>query len=97
LGSITLTVLPRLHTQRAQRGGQPGAALARLRPGVAARAVHHGRQVGKDFGAALDKTHRRQRGKVGGVAIQVLVVDAHGSRRGGEAAMLAVACRCRHK
>ena len=50
--------LVRAHAQRTQRRGQARRSLARLRPGVAATAVHHRRQVAEDLGTALDKTHR---------------------------------------
>jgi hypothetical protein len=63
--------------QGAQCCRQPRRALAHLRPGVAALAVHHGRQVAEHLGAAFDEAHRAQRHVVGAVAVEVLIVDAH--------------------
>jgi hypothetical protein len=51
--------------------------LAHLGPGVAARAVNHGRQIGEDLGAPFDKAHGRQRHVVGRVLVQVQLVDVH--------------------
>jgi hypothetical protein len=62
--------------QRAKRRSQARAALARLRPGVGTRAVHHRRQVAKDLGAALDKADRAQGHEIGGVLLQALFVEA---------------------
>jgi len=37
--------------------------------------MDHRRQVAKNLGTALDKTDRRQRDVIGGVAVQPVVVD----------------------
>ncbi len=67
----------RADAQGAQRGGQPGGALAHLRPGVAPRAVDDGGHVAEHLGRALDEAQGREGREVGGVAVQVLVVEAH--------------------
>ena len=47
--------------ERAQRGREPRSTIARLAPGVAARAVHDRLEVAEHLGAALDEAGRRQR------------------------------------
>ncbi len=68
------------HTQRAQRGGEPGRALAHLRPAVSPCAVDDSGQVAEDLGAAFDEAHRAQRHEIGGMAVEVVIVDAHRRR-----------------
>ena len=46
------------HSERAQRRGEARRALARLRPAVAACAVHHGGQIAEHLRGALDEAHR---------------------------------------
>ena len=66
------------HAQRAQRRRQARAALAGLCPGVAPRAVDHRGQVAEHLGTALDEAHRRERDEIGGVLVEMPVVDAAG-------------------
>src|SRR2546421_726054 len=48
-------------------------------PAVAAPAMNHCGQITEHLGTALHEAHRRERHVVGGVLVQVLVVNAHGS------------------
>ena len=68
------------HPERAQRGRQARTALAGLAPAVEALTVHHRRQLGIDLRGALHEAHGRQRHEVGGVLVEVLVVDIHLTR-----------------
>ena len=72
------------HAQRLQCRSQAGRTVAHLRPVVAPRAMHHSGQVAEHLGAALDKTDRRQRDEIGGLAVQIPVVKVvHQVSRGG--------------
>ena len=66
-------------TERLQRRGEPGRAIARLAPGVAAPAVHHRLEVAEDLGAALDEADRREGDEVGRGLVQPVLVEVHGT------------------
>ena len=66
------------HPEGPQRRRQSRRAFARVAPAVAAPAMNHRGQIAEHLGAALHEAHRRERHVVGGVLVQVLVVNAHG-------------------
>ncbi len=71
LASITDTVSPRLMPRFGQRRGEPPRARVELAIAAPQRAVDDRGVVGKHGGRALEKAERRQRLKIGRIAVEI--------------------------